>query len=688
MKCFSGWIVLICLCFRVINCIAQMAPSSSQNSSINSGIFNDGLYSDFYSLNSIDTVYLNFSQKDFERTLNDGYYSYELLYAELVYKNVVYDSVGVSYRGKTSYRMNKTQKKSFKISLSSHFKKQNIQGYKTLHLNANLHDPSYMREVVYSLESNRHTLGPRCNFKVLVINGESYGLYTNLQAIDKVLGREISSSKSNWFFRAESKNTAFKSGKSDFGKGKSSLNYLGEDIESYKPFYNLKGKESDVAWQNLLKLARVLNEFSIHNDIEKLSKVLDIDEALWFLAYEIIYQDEDSYVNKGGADYFLMFNEKSGKFVPIEYDGNSCLNPVYQWPPYLNEIDENLPLIHHLLKNNTLRQIFIAHVRTILERSFVSGKLESEIDQLAKQLLPYVQTDPMSIYSTELFQKEISVVKSCVQSRKDFYLRFREFNQKLPQVMKVKAFSKKSNPYVTVNEVPIIEVSIKTNAVDIDRVLLHYRRNKIEDFNRIIMDSIPNGIDSLLNYICELPQLKEVGNIEYFIEVISGLKDSAVVFNPDEGSKHFYQLPIHSISFTGNKGLKINEIMPYNRVWKDENGEFPDWIELYNSGSDTLYLNNHFVSNDTKNPKKWRVPKGTYLAPNSVFLMPLNSIKKKRKKGNSKRLSNKGGHVFLSNKRGIQDEVFYPSKKSNQSYSLRKNGLFNWGEISLGKLNH
>ncbi|MEI6577000.1 MAG: lamin tail domain-containing protein [Bacteroidota bacterium] len=46
----------------------------------------------------------------------------------------------------------------------------------------------------------------------------------------------------------------------------------------------------------------------------------------------------------------------------------------------------------------------------------------------------------------------------------------------------------------------------------------------------------------------------------------------------------------------------------------DEDGEYPDWVELYNSGSDTVFLQNYTLSDDPANPARWVFP-NVYLLP-------------------------------------------------------------------------
>lgn len=55
--------------------------------------------------------------------------------------------------------------------------------------------------------------------------------------------------------------------------------------------------------------------------------------------------------------------------------------------------------------------------------------------------------------------------------------------------------------------------------------------------------------------------------------------------------------------------LVINEGSNRNySTLADENGEYPDWIELYNTGVDTVNLFNYALSDNPSQPAKWRFP--------------------------------------------------------------------------------
>jgi hypothetical protein len=66
--------------------------------------------------------------------------------------------------------------------------------------------------------------------------------------------------------------------------------------------------------------------------------------------------------------------------------------------------------------------------------------------------------------------------------------------------------------------------------------------------------------------------------------------------------------------------IVINEIMASNSYTiSDENGEFEDWIEIYNPGSQAVFLGDKFLSDNSKNPQKWQMPQ-IYIQPHSFLI--------------------------------------------------------------------
>lgn len=72
--------------------------------------------------------------------------------------------------------------------------------------------------------------------------------------------------------------------------------------------------------------------------------------------------------------------------------------------------------------------------------------------------------------------------------------------------------------------------------------------------------------------------------------------------------------------------LVINEYCTQNASLYDETGDVPDWVELYNSGTEPLDLTGYALSDDLTKLDKWRFPKVS-LAPKAYLVLFLSGKK-------------------------------------------------------------
>ena len=54
---------------------------------------------------------------------------------------------------------------------------------------------------------------------------------------------------------------------------------------------------------------------------------------------------------------------------------------------------------------------------------------------------------------------------------------------------------------------------------------------------------------------------------------------------------------------------------------QDEDGAFSDWIELTNTGTGGLCLNDHYLSNDLAHLRLWQIPSSTVIEPGNTMLV-------------------------------------------------------------------
>ncbi len=81
-------------------------------------------------------------------------------------------------------------------------------------------------------------------------------------------------------------------------------------------------------------------------------------------------------------------------------------------------------------------------------------------------------------------------------------------------------------------------------------------------------------------------------------------------------------LAFRNATMVMNGALVINEICPDPLSgYRDEDGELVDWVELYNTTGETIYLANYALSNNEGKPLKWRFPEGAAVAPHGYYVV-------------------------------------------------------------------
>ena len=68
--------------------------------------------------------------------------------------------------------------------------------------------------------------------------------------------------------------------------------------------------------------------------------------------------------------------------------------------------------------------------------------------------------------------------------------------------------------------------------------------------------------------------------------------------------------------------IVISEFMAFNdNILADEDGEFTDWIEIYNQWDKTVNLDGWSLTDNANNLEKWRFPDGIQLAPDQFLVL-------------------------------------------------------------------
>ncbi len=269
----------------------------------------------------IRTLFLQFPDKDWEAELADFYHTDVEVPATLAVDGKTYPNVGVHFRGLSSFMgVREGHKRSLNVSLDFVDPDQRLLGYKTLNLLNAHEDSSVLHSILFLHIARQYIPAAKANFVRVVINGESWGLYVNVQQFDKI-------------FLVEN----YKSGKGARWKvpgnpgADGGLGYHGEDVEQYRRRYQIKSGDDLKDWKALIALCKTLNETPLDRLEKALEPILDIDGVLWFLALDNALINGDGYWTRA-SDYSICRDER-GRFHVIPHDTNETFGPAMMFGP-------------------------------------------------------------------------------------------------------------------------------------------------------------------------------------------------------------------------------------------------------------------------------------------------------------------------------------------------------------------
>jgi len=140
-----------------------------------------------------------------------------------------------------------------------------------------------------------------------------------------------------------------------------------------------------------------------------------------------------------------------------------------------------------------------------------------------------------------------------------------------------------------------------------------------------------------------------------------------------------------------NSPVVISEIMSTNtKTLPDENGQYYDYIELYNRSSETVDLEGWYLTDDETQLRKWRMPQvtlcaGEYLV---VYASKLDRKDDPAYLHTNFGLSSEGETLLLVDAGGrIMNSVTFDLLKANVAFSLKADGSWASGTASPGKAN-
>ena len=215
---------------------------------------------------------------------------------------------------------------------------------------------------------------------------------------------------------------------------------------------------------------------------------------------------------------------------------------------------------------------------------------------------------------------------------------------------------------------PHTTINITANITNTNYAYLAYRFKFSEKFTKIqMMDDGNNGDGAAGDGVFGITLDVDARDVQYYIYAEN---NDAGIFSPERAEKEFHQLPVVS-------GLVINEIMASNFTKvADQDGEYDDWVELYNGGSNAVNLSGFYLSDNENILNKWSFPNVT-IQPNDYLIIWCDTAGTTQAGLHTTyRLSADQEEVYLSDPSGnVIDAVHFVNMPTDMSYARVPNGI-------------
>ena len=140
-----------------------------------------------------------------------------------------------------------------------------------------------------------------------------------------------------------------------------------------------------------------------------------------------------------------------------------------------------------------------------------------------------------------------------------------------------------------------------------------------------------------------------------------------------------------------SKSVIINELLPKNSEnGSDQDGEYDDWIELYNTSNEDLDISGYYLTDSKKDITKWKFPEGTTIKQNSYLIVWADGDSTQSGLHTNFKLSADGENVvLLTPEQDVINLVEYPTTLIEQSWARIPNatGDFKWSTPTFNKKN-
>jgi spore coat protein CotH len=602
-------------------------------------------------------------------------------------------------------------------------------GLKKLNLNNEALDPSLIREKLFMDFASNYVPAPRSAFTRVYVNDEYYGLYLAMEHIDNTfVESRFGDDEDGNLYKVEQQGT---------------LAYFGPDPQSYYISYELKNNEEANDWSDLIQLTNVMTNTPIPELPDKLEPIFDVESAMYSMALLDLFVSGDSYIGNA-RNYYIYHRSGTGQFTHLLWDANLVFgnfgfgmgmgqgtDPTeygvfppstiggfgggfFFGPPGGGEDTRNtLMLIKRVMAVESYNRTYLCALAQMLREGFDADSINARIQELADLIRDEVYSDPNLWTNLEDFEPELEAIVDFVEKRAAYVnaqlnVFARKTDLQLNDLMTVNQGTIADNmgeydPWVEIYNLGPGLVNLGglflTDDLGVpDKWGLPIQNLDDGEFVLLWLDgehsegpyhapfSLSSGGGDLYLYL-------RVGSDYVLVDSISYPALEADVsfgrFPDGEGLWHVLNevvTPALSNQFDGiPENLYINEFMANNdAAVAGDYGDYPDWIELYNGGTEAFDLGGMYMTDDLSDPDDWQFPSDTVIEAGGYLVIWADNLPERGLLHASFGLNASGEAIglFAGDGETEIDSIVFNAQPDDVSYGRLPDGDSSWSYLT------
>ena len=386
-----------------------------------------------------------------------------------------YKNIAIRAKGNTSLNQVTNygnDRYSFKLEFDHYSDATTYHGLDKLCLNNIIQDNTYMKDYLcYTMMNYAGVSSPLCSFAFITVNGEDWGLYLAVEAVeDSFLERNYSGTgnlykpdsmsmgggrgngkdfdQDDFDFSKFDKFNTENSGENDtsdstdtssktnfqmpqmgnFGSEKGSkggfggmgsddvkLIYTDDDFDRYENIFD--SAKTDITDSDK---TRLINSLKVLNSDDAASAV-DVDAVIKYFAVHNFVCNFDSYTGSMIHNYYLYENDGILSMIPWDYNlafggfvGGSDSTSMINYPidsPVSGGDTDSRPMLAWIFSDEEYTELYHEALSEFIANYFESGYFGEEIDRVTALISPYVEKDPTKFCTYDEFTEGAAALK-------------------------------------------------------------------------------------------------------------------------------------------------------------------------------------------------------------------------------------------------------------------------------------